>query len=367
MKSIILVYKSNIQYPISNTNMSTNKSIQLGLCCINTILRAQKPTVFASRSIILKTFETKGIDHLKTKIIQNLKDILVMMDWNNAHGIRVFRLSSEIFPHMSNPKAPSYTFDFAIDLLKQIGAKAKALDQRLTFHPGQYDVIGTPRQAVFLNTCRDLKYHADILDLMDLGNDSVIVIHGGGTYGNKAATKVRWCEQFYQLADNVRARVVLENCEKNFSIIDCLEVSEQLNIPVVFDTHHYNCYKILHPDEKFYEPEQYMEAVLATWSRRAIKPKFHISEQGTGKCGHHSDYIQEIPKYLLEIPEKYGVAIDIMVEAKMKEQAIFKLYEKYPDLNCLKREMNPDNVLKLKNAPGMAWVKKHCKDCKCCK
>ena len=27
--------------------------------------------------------------------------------------------------------------------------------------------------------------------------------------------------------------------------------------------------------------------------------------------------------------EKYGIEIDIMIEAKMKEQAIFKLYEKY--------------------------------------
>ena len=27
-----------------------------------------------------------------------------MMDWNEANGIKVFRLSSELFPHKSNPK-----------------------------------------------------------------------------------------------------------------------------------------------------------------------------------------------------------------------------------------------------------------------
>ena len=59
-----------------------------------------------------------------------------------------------------------------------------------------------------------------------------------------------------------------------------------------------------------------------------------MSEQGSGRCGHHSDYIEEIPQYLLEIPEKYGVEIDIMIEAKMKEQAIMDLYGKYPFLNC---------------------------------
>lgn len=314
--------------------MSKNREIQLGLCCLNTILREQKPSVFASRSIVLKTFETKGVDHLKEKILQNLKDILTMMDWNEANGIKVFRLSSELFPHKSNPKAPDYTFDFALDLLKQIGDKSKELNQRLTFHPGQFDVIGTPNPQVLVNTIADLKYHADVLDLMGLGDNSVMVIHGGGTYNDKEETKKRWCENYLKMPDNVRRRLVLENCEKNFSIEDCLEVSEKVNIPVVFDTHHYECYNILHPEERFEDPSFYMEAILKTWQRRNIKPKFHISEQGSGRCGHHSDYIEVVPDYLLEIPKKYNLNIDIMIEAKMKEQAIFKLYEKYPNLNC---------------------------------
>ena len=90
----------------------------------------------------------------------------------------------------------------------------------------------------------------------------------------------------------------------------------------------------MHPDEEFEDAEFYIPLVLETWTKRGIKPKFHVSEQGSGRCGHHSDYIQEIPQYLLEIPEKYGIDIDIMIEAKKKELAIQKLYEKYPFLNC---------------------------------
>ena len=75
---------------------------------------------------------------------------------------------------------------------------------------------------------------------------------------------------------------------------------------------------------------------METWKKRNIKPKFHVSEQGKGKCGHHSDYIEKIPEYLLEIPDKYNIHIDIMIEAKMKEKAIFKLYDIYPYLSCLK-------------------------------
>jgi len=90
--------------------MSENKSIQLGLCCINTILRAQKPPVFASCSVIMKTIETKGIDFLKEKVIQNLKDVLTMMDWNEDNGVKVFRLSSDMFPHKSNLKTEDYSY-----------------------------------------------------------------------------------------------------------------------------------------------------------------------------------------------------------------------------------------------------------------
>ena len=62
--------------------MSVEKNIQLGLCCVNTILRSQKVPIFCSRSIILKTFTEKGIDFLKEKILQNLKDVLKMIEWN---------------------------------------------------------------------------------------------------------------------------------------------------------------------------------------------------------------------------------------------------------------------------------------------
>jgi UV DNA damage endonuclease len=318
---------------------SQNKPIQLGLCCMNTVLRNQKPPVYPSRRMIIKSIEEKGIDELKSKILQNLRDVLTIMDWNEANGIKVYRLSSEMFPHKSNEKVENYEFDFAIDLLREIGEKSRLYNQRLTFHPGQYNVVGTPNKKCFEQTIEDLSYHADVMDLMGLDNNSVIVVHGGGIYGNKQETKERWCNQFNLLPEKIRRRLVLENCEKCYSIEDCLEISQEINIPVVFDTHHFECYKQLHPDEHFDEPSVYIERIIETWKKREIKPKFHISEQGKGRCGHHSDYVQEIPEYLLEIPIKYGINIDIMIEAKMKEQAILRLYNKYPFLNCKKREI----------------------------
>ena len=314
--------------------MSINKPIQLGLCCLNITLKQQKPAVFASRTVRIKTVNERGFNILRDKIIYNLQDTLKMIEWNQQNGIKVFRLSSDLFPHKSNNKIDDYSFDFALDLLREIGEKAKQYNMRLTFHPGQYNVIGTLNKEYFNKTISDLKYHADVLDLMNMDNNSVIVVHGGGLYNNKQATIKRWCEQFKQLPQNVQDRLVLENCERSFSIRDCLNISLKLNIPVVFDTHHFECYKLLHPEESFQPPENYIPDILKTWSNRNIKPKFHVSEQGSGRVGHHSNYIETIPDYLLEIPDKYDVAIDIMIEAKMKELAIFKLYKQYPQLNC---------------------------------
>ena len=112
---------------------------------------------------------------------------------------------------------------------------------------------------------------------MGLDDNSVMVVHGGGVYNDLEATKQRWCEQFKLLPENVQRRLVLENCEHNFSIQDCLDISKKINIPVVFDTHHYECYNILHPDHNLKEASEYIGEILETWERRNIKPKFHVS------------------------------------------------------------------------------------------
>ena len=85
--------------------------------------------------------EQKGVEELIKRITLNLQDLLKMLMWNEENGIKVFRLSSELFMHKTNPKAPKYDYEFAKPLLKQIGDYAKKNNHRLTFHPGQYNVL----------------------------------------------------------------------------------------------------------------------------------------------------------------------------------------------------------------------------------
>ena len=312
--------------------------IQLGLCCMNMGLREHKPPIFASRTMRVKTVHEKGIDELKRRALQNLDDLLTLIHWNNKNNIRVFRLSSDMFPHMSNPLITFYGCDFAKEKLQEIGEVAKSYGQRLTFHPGQYNVLGTPNPDYLNKTIVELNRHAEILDLLGQDQNGVMVIHGGGMYGNKPETMKRWVEGFGRLSESAAQRLVLENCEKCFTIRDCLTVSQMvfdkygISLPVVLDSHHYTCYSILHPDIEQEPVADMIPEILSTWEVRGMKIKFHVSEQGSGKIGHHSDLIKLLPEYMIEIPSKYGTTIDIMIEAKHKERAIFGLYDKYPQL-----------------------------------
>ncbi|MBT6206956.1 MAG: UV DNA damage repair endonuclease UvsE, partial [Francisellaceae bacterium] len=269
---------------------SIPRDIQLGLCCLNTHLREQKPTVFCSRTMIQKTIKEKGIDELKRRVLLNLDDLLKVIQWNEDNGIRVYRLSSEMFPHKTNKNVEQYTLDFAAEKLKAAGDLAKKYGHRLTFHPGQFNVLGTPEESKLQQTINGLTYHANVLDLMGCGVDSVMVIHGGGLYGDKEKAKARWSENYLKLPKIITDRLVLENCERCFSIQDCLDISEKVHVPVVFDTHHFDCYNQLHPEETHLVAEEYIPHILTSWERRGIKPKFHVSEQGSGRVGHHSDY-----------------------------------------------------------------------------
>lgn len=328
---------------IEKSNIKMACPIRLGLCCCIDTLRHKKNInnpfgrdVYGSRTFTLKTMEAKGIEYVRSVVLQNLEDTLLMLEWAHSNGIRVFRLTSDLFPHKSNSKAPfDYGYGFAKELLWEIGEFARQHSMRLTFHPGQYNCIGTPHPHVFENTAKELEYHATVLDLMGMGPDSCLVIHGGGVYGDKEATIKRWCVQFHQLPQCVKSRLVLENCEKSFSVVDCIRISKEVCIPVVFDSHHHECYMLLHPGttDVSHDPTEYMEEVIKSWTPRGARVKMHVSEQDPEKrCGAHSYLVEKLPDYMLSIYSKFGVEIDIYVEAKGKETAWFHLYDKYRHL-----------------------------------
>lgn len=250
-----------------------------------------------------------------------------MLRWNDKYGIKFLRLSSEMFPFASHPEYGYKLAPFVSKELGEAGKVAAELGHRLTTHPGQYTQLGSPRKPVIDNAIRDLDYHAELLSLLELppqqDRDAVMILHLGGVFGDKAATLDRFRENYKRLAQGVKKRLVLENDDVSWSVHDLLPLCEELNIPMVLDFHHNNI---------IFDADQIREGtndivdlfprILATWKRKNITPKMHYSEPTpsaiTGRQRRkHNPRVATLPPCPPDM--------DLMIEAKDKEQAVFEL------------------------------------------
>lgn len=246
-----------------------------------------------------------------------------LLEFNAANNIHMMRLSSEIFPFASHEKY-GYDIGFAADELAEAGKAAKRLEQRLTMHPGQFCVLSTPHEKVLQASIRELEVHAKVLDLMGVDQDGVMILHGGGTYGDREASleRIRHTIQ-HRLPKPVRRRLVLENDEMSYSAEELLPLCESLDppVPFIFDFHH----DLLRPSS--WEPAEIISRAQALFQRRGITPKYHLSEPRPGaqtlmERRAHSDRCAELPP---DLP----VDADLMLECKDKEQGVLEMYRIY--------------------------------------
>jgi UV DNA damage endonuclease len=126
-----------------------NPHLNLGYCCLNTRLQAQK--IFCARTMRLATFTAKGVKYAEEVALQNVGDLLPILRWNQEHNIKLFRISSDLFPLASHPKC-LYALDFAQHLLTEVGSYARSHGHRLTMHPSQHHVLTAKTEAVIHST-----------------------------------------------------------------------------------------------------------------------------------------------------------------------------------------------------------------------
>ncbi|KAN0061786.1 hypothetical protein ACQY0O_005779 [Thecaphora frezii] len=306
---------------------------ELGYACLNTVLRWQDPPVFSSRTARIKTMDDQGPDYIKELGRLNARDMIPMILWNETNGIRFMRLSSEVFPFASHAKY-GYSLRYAEKELRAAGDLAKKLGHRLTMHPGQFTQLGSPKPQVIESSIRDLDTHCEMLDLMGLDQDSVMIIHGGGTFGDRQATLERIKHVYTtRLSDNVKARLVLENDEIAYSADELLPLCKKLAIPLVFDFHH----DLLRPSAR--PPSELLPEIEEIWRRRGIRPKYHLSEPRPGASNlrerrAHSDRCGELPP---DLPAD----AHLMIEAKDKEQAVLELYRIYSIRPVIHESLRP--------------------------
>ena len=293
--------------------------MRFGYACINTTLADEKVQV--NRSMVKRTFLEKGITYASQLALMNVTDLEKIIDWNIANRLFLYRLSSDMFPWMSEyeiSQLPDYSA--IAERLRSIGEKVRDSHMRLTFHPGPFNVLASADERVIGRTIKELRQHAEIMDLLLLPRSpfSKINIHVGGAYGDRKSALQRFIKNFFQLPRGVSTRLTVENDDKAnmFSVADLLTVHEASGVPIVFDYHHhfFRSGDLTH--------EEALALACETWPKD-ITPIVHYSssrkifEDPSSAEASHADF-------LYEPIHRYGFNLDIMLEAKAKEKATLR-------------------------------------------
>ena len=253
----------------------------------------------------------------------NVKALRRIIQWNNDNGINVYRMTSCLFPWFSEYDIFDLPdIDKIADVMADAGKIAMDAGQRLSFHPGPFNCLGSHKENVVDKTVAELDAHSIQMDLMGLPDSPMakINIHIGGAYGEHEKTMARFCKNFTKLSASAQARLTVENDDRVslFSTKMLYNgVSRHIDIPIVFDSHHHELGK----QDSTYREAFYM--ARETWQRRNAKQQCHHSnskknyEDDSVKVTAHSDW------YYTPF-ENFGEQVDVVLECKKKERALFK-------------------------------------------
>lgn len=297
-------------------------AINLGYCCINMTLQKERK-VTIGRGMIKKTFGEKGIAYASELALANVKDMVEIIKWNHANGIKLYRMSSDMFPWCSEYELKDLPdYEKIKNVLKGAGTLARQYGQRLTFHPGPFSVLASANMDVVKKTIKDLNQHGEIMDLLELPRTpyAAINIHVNTTAPNKEDAMKRFCANFMLLDKSVQSRLVVENDDKEsqYTVEDLYEhVYSVIKVPITFDYHHHWC----HPG--VLSQQQALRLASKSWPK-GVRQLVHFSSCKT----IHEDASQTNKRahadYLYDHIEDYGLDLDVEIEAKAKELALFR-------------------------------------------
>jgi UV DNA damage endonuclease len=235
-------------------------------------------------------------------------------------------MSSDMFPWCSEYEIANLPdFEFIKEKLELAGHIAMEGGQRITFHPSPYSVLASLRTDVVEKSIKELRQHAEIMDLMNLGKTHFypINIHVNTTQPTKEDAAERFCTNFELLPESVKSRLVVEIDDKKsqYTSVDLYEmVHKKIGIPITFDYLHNKC----NPPENLNE-ENSLKLCISSWPE-GITPLTHYSESrrlfenSESKEVAHSDWIHT------QI-ETYGLSFDIELEVKMKDKALLDYHQ----------------------------------------
>ena len=283
------------------------------------------PKVTASSNVTYSFFqkiisEEKRLNKLKQVTLSNMDDLKKILEYNVKKKIHFYRITSALIPLATHPDVNwDYRSIFDIEF-KIIGRFVNEYRMRVDTHPDQFNVINSIDPKVVENTKRNLWLHAHLFEDMNypLGK---MVLHVGSSAGGKNEALRRFEKNFSEFPKEITSKIILENDDKTFTAKETLALCQRVGAPMVFDVHHHICN---HNGEDLSE---LLPEIFETWNNEVLPPKLHFSSPKDHPTDRkHADFIDG--EHFVEFIEScipLQRDIDIMIEAKKKDLALFDL------------------------------------------
>ena len=289
--------------------------IRLGYACVPvTIDETSSHTLTYTR---YKRLGNKGNEKLDSVIKSNFESLERILKYNIKNDIVFFRMTSELIPLANHPDVHYDFLNQYKDYYKNMGKIVKENNIRLDIHPSAYTVLNSVNEEVVTSTINILNFYQKMYNYMEI--ESKIVLHIGSKVGGKKAGINRFINNFNKLNNDVKKLIVVENDDKSYNIRNVLSLCKKLDIPMVLDYHHF---KVNKNNEKI---EDYIERIFGTWKNEV--PKIHFSSPKDKKNKRsHNDYIN-VDDFIdfIERIKFTNRDFDVMIEAKKKDEALFRL------------------------------------------
>ena len=253
----------------------------------------------------------------------SLDRLAAILERLDALDVRMYRMTSGLAPYATHPDMPQFhrQVEECEAQLAAVGARARELGIRLSFHPGQYVVLNSEREDVRAVAARELDVMAALLDAMGCDDEAVVVLHVGGGVGGRDAAFARFEDGLSHVGERGRARLVIENDDRIFGLGDVLALHERTGLRIVWDALHHVCH-----DPDHIPLGEALRLALATWPAGVV-PKIHWSTGRPEKLRAHADHVDPIAVELFLRGPAASLEFDVMLEAKAKDQALLRVRE----------------------------------------
>ncbi|MFE7063767.1 UV DNA damage repair endonuclease UvsE [Sutcliffiella sp. NPDC057660] len=276
-----------------------------------------------------------AIDKLERISVTNLENCLRLLRHNVANDIKFFRFSSKLIPLANHEELSDWKFMRPLKgILNEIGDYIEEHPMRVDFHPDHFVLLNSKNKDILNQTIKTLSMHRSLLKGMRVPTEHRCVLHIGGGYEDRELALEQFIHNWALVPQALQEMLILENDDTTFHLRDALYVCEKLNVPLVFDYHHH----LAHFEKEEWEEE--WERVAGTWEYSPLPVKMHISSPRDEKNFRaHADYID--PKMFMEFLSKIKGSVEeihCMIEAKKKDEALFRLMEdlkRYPEIEKL--------------------------------